>query len=75
MERFLLEKGILWAEKGVAPVLIEGVFGETDKPLEKRIKAAAKFLSAEEEAATRKLELEKLKARSMMGSAAEIPGM
>lgn len=64
MERFLLGKGILWAEKGQAPVVIEGVF-DPEKPLEKRIKASAKFLSAEEEAAKRKEELEVLKARSM----------
>lgn len=71
LERFLLEKGILWAEKGVAPVLIEGVF-DPEKPLEKRIKAAAKFLSAEEEAAKRKMELESLKARSMMAGPSDI---
>lgn len=71
LERFLLEKGVLWAEKGVAPVLIEGVF-DAEKPLEKRIKAAAKFSSAEEEAAKRKLELESLKARSMMAGPSDI---
>lgn len=67
----MLEKGILWAEKEVAPVLIEGVF-DADKTLTKRIKASAKFVSAEEEAAKRKLELENLKSRSMMANAAEI---
>ena len=71
LERFLLDKGVLWAEKGVAPVLIEGVF-DPEKPLEKRIKAAAKFSSAEEEAAKRKLELESLKSRSMMAGPSDI---
>ena len=45
---------------------INGVF-DPEKPIEKKIKAAAKFLSAEEEAKKRKTELEGLKSRAGAG--------
>jgi len=58
---FLLQdQGIDWEVKGQAPIVIEGVF-EAVKTLEKRIKPAAKFMSAEQEAAERKLELANMK--------------
>jgi hypothetical protein len=59
---FLLSKGINWKEKGQAPVLIEGVF-ESDRIIEKQVKAAAKFQSAEQEAEQRKQELLAVKNR------------
>ncbi len=65
LQHFLLTtREIDWANTpNLSPVLIQGCF-DPEKPLEKRIKAAAKFLSAEEDAAKRKMELDALKARA-----------
>ena len=60
MERFLLSHGGLWSEPGKSPALINGPFDQ-EPVIEKKVKAAAKFVSAEEEALGRKAELFQLK--------------
>lgn len=57
---FLVDSmGITWTDKGLEPQKIRGVF-DTSAEIKKVEKAAAKFVSAEEEAAARRLEMEQI---------------
>lgn len=70
---FLAAQDIDWTAKGVPAQLIEGVFDDIDEP-EKMVKQGLKFVSAEEEAALRKADLEALKARKAQSAMAAAVG-
>lgn len=62
LRNFLKKKDLDWELKGLTPIEIHGVF-DSEKVLVKRIKPAAKFMSAEQEAMERKLEIANMKSR------------
>jgi len=62
MIEHLAARGIDWDVKGLNPQTVDGIFDES-LPVEKKVKQGLKFVSAEEEAAQRKADLEALLSR------------